>query len=57
MNKTFATATAANGKSYFAIIPTRKCIAVHHYFLRCTTILGSISDIKLINNRDALDLI
>ena len=57
MNKTFATATAANGKVYFAMIPTRKLIAVHHYFLRCTTIFGSIPDIRMINNDGVLDLI
>ena len=57
MNKTFATATPANGKAYFAMIPTRKFIAVHHYFLRSTTILGSIPDIRSITNGGALDLI
>ena len=57
MNKIFATATAVNKKAYFAMIPTRKFIVVHHYFLRCTTILGSIPDIRMINNGGTLDLI
>ena len=47
MNKTFATSTAANDKAYFAMIPTRNYIVVHHYFLRCTTILDSIPNIRM----------